>query len=233
MGKKWSCPACEYKSGRRFNIERNISRKHGNYEVPVLTEFQNTDFPHQAYSQDYSDPYFPHPRQDSIKDILEKKKADSFISSYKFENKILGIYEKFLDALKLPPSEEKNLIVPDLILQMERAVSSSPNPLRQDFFKLMTSSKTLIYPSPSHSVPIWHQEIAKLLDNQLLNHSGSSIESDPAVKANVSSDSHKRKLQVALQRFLDYRKESRKFDAKYSNLETTPKAEKLTQSNPI
>ena len=78
----------------------------------MLTEFQNTGFPHQAYSQDYSDPYFPHPRQDSVKDILEKKKADSFISSYKFEDKILGIYKKFLDALKLPPSEEKNLIVP-------------------------------------------------------------------------------------------------------------------------
>ena len=59
---------------------------------------------------------------DILTDILEKKKADSFISSYKFENKILGIYKKFLDALKLPPSEEKNLIVPDLILQMERAV---------------------------------------------------------------------------------------------------------------
>jgi hypothetical protein len=92
-----------------------------------------------------------------------KKKADSFISSYKFEDKILGIYKKFLDALKLPPSDEKNLIVPDLILQMKRAVSSSPNPLRQDFFKAMTSSKILIYPSPSDSAPIWQQEIAKLL----------------------------------------------------------------------
>ena len=124
MGKKWSCPACEYKSGRKFNIELHISRKHGNYEVPVLTEFQNTGFPHQAYSQDYSDPYSPHPHQDSIKDILEKKKADSFISSYKFEDKKLGINKKFRDALKLPASEEKNSIINDLLLQMERAVSS-------------------------------------------------------------------------------------------------------------
>ena len=64
-------------------MERHIDRKHGNYEVPVLTELQNTGLPHQAYSRDYNDPYFPHPRQDSVKDILERKKADSFISSYK------------------------------------------------------------------------------------------------------------------------------------------------------
>ena len=104
MDKKWSCPACEYKSGRWSNVSRHIGRKHGNYEVPVLTEFQNTGLSHQA-SRDYSYHYFPHPRQDFNKDILEKKKADSFISSYKFEDKKLGIN--------------------DLLLQMERAVSSS------------------------------------------------------------------------------------------------------------
>jgi len=76
--------------------------------VPVLTEFQNTGLPHQAYSRDYSYQYFPHSRQDFNKDIL-KKKADSFISSYKFEDKKLGIYKKFLDALKLPRSEEKSM----------------------------------------------------------------------------------------------------------------------------
>ena len=106
---------------------------------------------HQAYSEDYSVPYFPHPHQDSIKDILEKKKADSFISSYKFEDKKLGINKKFRDALKLPASEEKNLIINDLLLQMERAVSSSSyqfwlGPLRE-----ITSTKT--YPSSSNSVP--------------------------------------------------------------------------------
>lgn len=108
-------------------------------------------------------PYFPHPRQDSVKDILEKKKADSFISSYKFEDKILGIYKKFLDALKLPRSEEKNLIIQDLILQMKRAVSSSPYPMGQDFFKGMTLSNLFTYPSRSDSAPTSWQEISKLM----------------------------------------------------------------------
>ena len=49
MDKKWSCPACEYKSGRRSNIERHIDRKHGNYEVPVLTEFQHTGLPSSGF----------------------------------------------------------------------------------------------------------------------------------------------------------------------------------------
>ena len=70
----------------------------------------------------------------------------------------------------------------------------------------MTSAK-ITYPSPSDSVPTWWQEINKLMESKILNNSESSVKSDPAVKANVSSDSHKRKLQVALQRFLDYGKE--------------------------
>ena len=93
-------------------MERHIDRKHGDYGVPVLTEFQNTGLSHQA-SRDYSYHFFPHPRQDFNKDILEKKKADSFISSYKFEDKKLGINKKFRDAIKLPASEEKNLIIHD------------------------------------------------------------------------------------------------------------------------
>ena len=107
MNKKWSCPACEYQSGRGSNVARHISRKHGDYDVPVLTEFRHTDLPHQAYSQDYSDHYFPHPRLNFAKKQLEKKKKDSFISSYKFEDKKLGIYKKFLDAQKLPQSDER------------------------------------------------------------------------------------------------------------------------------
>ena len=61
MDKKWSCPACEYKTGRRSNVERHIERKHGNYVLPVLTEFRPTD-PHHQASQYYSDRYFPQPR---------------------------------------------------------------------------------------------------------------------------------------------------------------------------
>ena len=138
MDKKWSCPACEYKSGRRSNIERHIDRKHGDYGVPVLTEFQYTGLPHQA-SRDYSDHYFPQsPPKTSPRSTMKKKKEDSFISSYKFEDKKLGIYKKFRDALKLPPSEEKNLIIKDLMLQMERAVSSSSYQFWLDPIKEMT-----------------------------------------------------------------------------------------------
>ena len=118
----------------------DIGRKHGNYEVPVLTEVQNMGLSHQANSCDYSYYYFSHPLQDFNNDNMEKKKADSFISSYKFEDKKLGIYKKFLDALKLPPSEEKNLIVQDLQdLQMELAVSPIPYPMREVIFNGMTS----------------------------------------------------------------------------------------------
>ena len=211
-------------------MERHIDRKHGNYEVPVLTELQNTGLPHQAYSRDYNDPYFPRPRQDSVKDILGRKKADSFISSYKFEDKILGIYKKFLDALKLPRSEEKNLIIQDLILQMKRAVSSSSYPMGQDFFKGMTLSNLLTYPSPSDSVPMWWQEISKLRECKKHYNSESSLKSKPAVRTNMSADSFKRKLQVALQSFLDYGKERKQFDIWYENLEITPKPEKLTKA---
>src|SRR6476646_11815161 len=96
MDKKWSCPACNYKTGRRLNVSRHIGRKHGNYEVPLLTEVQNMGLSHQAYSRDYSYHYFPHPLQDFNNDNMEKKKADSFISSYKFEDKKLSIYKNFL-----------------------------------------------------------------------------------------------------------------------------------------
>ena len=87
MDKKWSCPVCKYKSGRRLNMERHIDRKHGDYGVPVLTQSQHMGLHHQAYSREYSYHYFSHPRQDFNKDILEKKKADSSISTYKFEDK--------------------------------------------------------------------------------------------------------------------------------------------------
>jgi hypothetical protein len=204
MGKKGSCPACEYKSGRWYKVSRHIGRKHGNYEVPVLTELQNTVLSHQD-SRDYSYQYFPHPRQDFNKDILEKKKADSFISSYKFEDKKLGINKKFRDALKLPASEEKNLIINDLLLQMERAVSSSSYQLWLGPLKEITSTKT--YPSSSDSVPIWQQEIDKLLESEILNNSESIVKSDSASKIEASSDNHERKLQVALQKILDFKKE--------------------------
>jgi hypothetical protein len=59
-------------------------------------------------------------------------------------------------------------------------------------------------------IPTCWQENSKLMESKILNNSESSVKSDSAVKANVSSDSHKRKLQVALQRFLDYGKEREK-----------------------
>jgi hypothetical protein len=193
-------------------MERHIDRKHGDYGVPVLTQSQHMGLHHQAYSREYSYHYFSHPRQDFNKDILEKKKADSFISTYKFEDKILGIYKKFLDALKLPSSEEKNLIVQDLMLQMKRAVSSSSYPMGQQLFRGMTASKFLTYPSGSDSPPTWWQEIGKLRESKNFNNSESTAKTASAVNANVSKDSHKRKLKIALQTILDYGKQRKQCD---------------------
>ena len=134
MNKKCSCPGCEYQSGRGSNVARHISRKHGDYDVPVLTEFRRTDLPHQGSYR----PYFPDPRLNFAKKALEKKEKD-FISSYKFEDKKLEIFKKFLEAQKLPQSDEIRLIIQDLMLQMERAVSSSTYPSGRDLNKKMAS----------------------------------------------------------------------------------------------
>ncbi|MFI5405998.1 MAG: hypothetical protein ACHQ1D_05740 [Nitrososphaerales archaeon] len=116
------------------NVARHISRKHGDYDVPVLTEFRRTDLPHQGSYR----PYFPDPRLNFAKKALEKKEKD-FISSYKFEDKKLEIFKKFLEAQKLPQSDEIRLIIQDLMLQMERAVSSSTYPSGRDLNKKMAS----------------------------------------------------------------------------------------------
>jgi len=82
MDKKWSCPACDYKSGRQSNVSRHIDRKHGNYEVPVLTEVQNTSLSHQANSRDYSYPYHI-PSKASTRTFWRRKKQ---ILSYRLTN---------------------------------------------------------------------------------------------------------------------------------------------------
>jgi hypothetical protein len=174
--------------------------------VPVLTEFRHT-VPHHQASQYYSDQYFPQLSHEGLVKSTKEKKEEAFISSYIFQDKKLGIHKKFLDATKLSPSEERNLIVEDLMLQMERA-SSNPYQFWQNPLKIMTSAK-ITYPSPSDSAPTWWQEISKL-ENKVLNNCESSVKSDSAFKTNVSSDNHKRKLQVALQKFLDYGKERKK-----------------------
>ena len=136
MNKKWSCPACEYQSGRGSNVARHISRKHGDYDVPVLTEFRRTDLPHQG--SDYSTIFSRSPPK-LRQGTLEKKGERFSISSYKFEDKKLEIYKKFLEAQKLPQSDEIRLIIQDLMLQMERAVSSSTYPSGRDLNKKMAS----------------------------------------------------------------------------------------------
>ena len=133
MDKKWSCPACEYKTGRRSNVERHIERKHGNYVLPVLTEFRLMD-PHHQASQYYSDRYFPQQPPEALVKSAKEKKDEAFISSYKFQDKRLGICKKFLDATKLSPSKERNLIIEDLMLQMEWA-SSNKNQFWLDPFE--------------------------------------------------------------------------------------------------
>jgi hypothetical protein len=232
MGKKWSCPECEYKSGRGSNVVRHIRRKHGNYEVPVLTEFRHTVPHHQAPSRYYSNPYFPQLSHEGLVKSTKEKKEEAFISSYIFQDKQLGIYKKFRDATKLSHSEDRDLIVKDLMLQMER-VSSNPNQFWLDPLKIMTSAK-ITYPSPSYSAPTWWQEISKLMESKIPNNSDSSVsvKSDSAVKANVSSDSHKRKLQVVFQRFLDYRKEREKCGHYIREFGDHAKSRKTDKSKP-
>ena len=227
MDKKWSCPACEYKSGRRFNVERHIDIKHGDYGLPVLTEFRST-VPHYQASDYYSDRNFPPPTREGLVKSTKEKKEEDFISSYIFQDKKLGIYKKFLEATKLSPSEERNMIVEDLMLQMKRA-SSNPSQFWLDPLKIMTSAM-ITYPSPSDSVPMWWQEISKLRECKNHYNSESSLKSKPAVRTSMSADSFERKLQVALQSFLDYGKKRKQCDIWYANLEITPKPEKLTKA---
>jgi hypothetical protein len=97
-----------------------------------------------------------------------------------------------------------------LLLQMKRAVSSSSYQFWLGPLKQITSTKT--YPSASDSVPIWQQEIGKLLESEILNNSESIVKSDSAAKIEASSDNHERKLQVALQKILDCKKEREIFE---------------------
>jgi hypothetical protein len=149
--------------------------------------------------------YFPQQSPEALAKGTKEKKDEAFISSYKFQDKILGIYKKFLDATKLSPSEYRTAIVDDLMLQMKRA-SSNPSQFWPEPLNLMTLP-TKTYSSPSNSVPSWQKEIAKLQGSEILNNSESSIKTDPAAKIEVSLDNHKGKLQEALQKILDCKKE--------------------------
>ena len=62
------------------------------------------------------------------------------------------------------------------------------------------------------------------MGSKILNNSESLVKSDSTVKANVSSDIHERKLQTALQRFLDYGKVRKKINL-CANLEIMPAPE--------
>jgi hypothetical protein len=90
-------------------------------------------------SQYYSDRYFPQLSHEGLVKSAKEKKEEAFISSYVFQDKKLGIFKKYLDARKLSPSEERNLIVKDLLLQMELA-SSNPSKFWLDTLKIMTSA---------------------------------------------------------------------------------------------
>ena len=229
MDKKWSCPACEYKSGRRFNVERHIDIKHGDYGLPVLTEFRYTVSHYQA-SEYYSDRNFPPPTREGLVKSTKEKKEEAFISSYIFQDKKLGIYKKFLEATKLSPSEERNMIVEDLMLQMQRA-SSNPSQFWLDPLKIMTSAM-ITYPSRSDSAPTWWQEISKLKESKNFNNSESTTKSASAVKANVSTESHKRKLEVALQKILDYKKKREIFEHRTREFGDNANTRKTDNSNP-
>jgi len=210
MGKKWSCPVCEYKSGRRSNVGPHIGRKHDNSVVPVLTEFRDPVLPHQAYSRYYSDPYFPSlSRQDFTKDSMKKKEEDSFISTYKFAHRGLAICSEFSRAWKLPDSQEKNLILQDSVYKMERFVSSNPDQIWRDLFKIMTFSKIILCQPPGFIPAKRQSEVIKPVTSQHPDnddsHPGSNSNSNFIVA--TSSDKHRKKLQIALGIVLEYKKE--------------------------
>ena len=164
----------------------------------MLTEFRLTD-PHHQASPYYSDHYFPQQSPEALVKSAKEKKDEAFISSYKFQDKRLGIYKKYLDSTKLSPSKERNLIIEDLMLQMERA-SSNVNQFWLDPSKIMTST-TKIYPSPTDIVPIWQQEIGKFLESEIPNNSESSIKPDSAAKIGVSSDNREKNYKQPYKRF--------------------------------
>ena len=74
--------------------------------------------------------------------------------------------------------------------------------------------------------------MAGCLKSEYLNFSESTVKSDSAVKANVSPDSHKRKLQVSLQRFLDYGKEREKCGHYIREFGDHAKSRKTDKSKP-
>lgn len=137
--------------------------------------------------------------------------SDSFISSYKFEDKKLSIYKKFLDAQKLPDCQDKNLIMEDLVLQMEHLVNSNPNQFWFDFFKVMTSYKSAPCQSVVEFAPNWRTEISKFLEYR---HQDTNPHCRPDSKAKLqtSSNKHPQKLEMALQKFMVRKNERERND---------------------
>jgi hypothetical protein len=117
-----------------------------------------------------------------------------------------------------------------LMLQMQRA-SSNPSQFWLDPLKIMTSAM-ITYPSRSDSAPTWWREICKLMESKNFNNSESTTKSASAVKANVSTDSHKRKLEVALQKILDYKKEREIFEHRTREFGDNANTRKTDNSNP-
>ena len=82
-------------------------------------------------------------------------------------------------------------------------------------------------------VPIRRQKLPEtVLESEFLNYSESTVKSDSAVKANVSSDIHERKLQVALQKILDYKKEREIFEHRIREFGDNSNTRKTDKSNP-
>ncbi len=149
----------------------------------MLSEFRNTVPPHQAYSRYYSDPYFSRlSGQDFTKDTMQKKEDDSFVSTYKFGHRGLAICSEFSRVWKLPDSPEKNLILQDSVFKMEQFVSSNPNQIWRNLFKVMTFSKIIPCRSPEYIPPKWHSEIIKLMSSQHLDYDDSNPKSNSNVK---------------------------------------------------
>ena len=96
----------------------------------------------------------------------------------------------------------------------------------------MHFNQFLTYPSPSDSVPSGNKKLANCWRVKILIILNLSVKSDSAVKTNVSSDSHKRKLQVALQKILDYGKEREKFEHYIREFGDHANTRKTDKSNP-
>jgi hypothetical protein len=138
--KKWHCPNCTYDSGRRYNIERHIERKHYS-GTPVL----NPEHASKRESQ-----YFLTGRTESsfsTTNFSDNKitKSSTFADNYQFADKKLKVLKDFDDALKLEEGQIKNLIMKDLFQKFENLNRPFLTLSPQQYIRPVTMSTHITY----------------------------------------------------------------------------------------